>query len=455
MTGMDLTILFAYFLAIVWIGMKAASRRKEGMEDYVLAGRSLTTPAFVSTLVPTFYGGLLGVGEFSWEHGLANWLVMGAPYYIFTLIYALFFAGKIRIHPGSTMPDHFEKAYGRRMAIAAACLIFLLTCPADELLMAAMLIGWATGWPLAAAFAAAVAIGMACLFKGGFRSDYATNRLQIIVMFAGFSLILPFAYRTLGGMDFLRRSLPSAHLRLFGGLSPFYVLTWYIIAVWTIVEPSFHQRVCAAKDARTARNGLLISVLFWCCFDFMTTFTGLYARALLPGLDQRMLAYPTLAREILPPAARGLFLAGLSSSMLASLESNLLISAYTLGKDALGRVFKLDEKSHESWTKLSLVASAALAAALAAWMPSVVELWYKIGSAIIPGLLLPLCAVYHEKIRITENRALLCSVGASVIGIAWVVHENLAGAYPLGLQPIYPGLAFSAVLWAFFLIKND
>ena len=33
-----------------------------------LAGRTLTLPLFVSTLVPTFYGGVLGIGEFTWQH---------------------------------------------------------------------------------------------------------------------------------------------------------------------------------------------------------------------------------------------------------------------------------------------------------------------------------------------------------------------------------------------------
>jgi len=377
MSKPDLIILALYFLAIVWVGMRASMKRRSGMEDYVLAGRSLSLPAFIATLVPTFYGGVLGVGEFTWKHGFANWLVMGLPYYLFTVIYALFFAGKIRLAHGLTIPDHLETAFGRKTALAGAALIFILTCPADEILMAAILVIWGTGWPLLWALAAVSAIGLIYLLKGGFRSDYFTNRIQIVMMFSGFALIFPFAYMALGGLDYIKHSVPVLHLKPLGGLSPGYVFTWYLIAIWTIVEPSFHQRACAAKDPKTAKNGMLISIAFWFVFDAMTTLSGLYARALMPELENPLMAYPMLAEKILPPVVLGLFIAGMSSSMLANLESNFLISALTLGKDVIGRIFNFSEQKQEKAVRISMLASAVMACAMALWMPSVVDLCIK------------------------------------------------------------------------------
>ena len=77
----DLAILAAYWLAILWVGFRAARARRAGMEDYVLAGRRLTLPMSVATLVTTFYGGVLGIGEFAWASGLSNWLIMGQFYW--------------------------------------------------------------------------------------------------------------------------------------------------------------------------------------------------------------------------------------------------------------------------------------------------------------------------------------------------------------------------------------
>ena len=112
----DLIIVGAFLSATVGLG--AFVRKREGIEDYVLASRTLTLPQFVATLVPTFYGGVLGVGEFTWTSGLSNWTAQAFPYYVFAALYAIFLAERVRLEPGLTIADHLEGAYGRRAAIA-------------------------------------------------------------------------------------------------------------------------------------------------------------------------------------------------------------------------------------------------------------------------------------------------------------------------------------------------
>ena len=72
------TLIVAAFLAAC-LGLGARQRREESHEGWILAGRTLTLPLFVATLVPTFYGGVLGIGEFTWTAGLSNWTVMALP----------------------------------------------------------------------------------------------------------------------------------------------------------------------------------------------------------------------------------------------------------------------------------------------------------------------------------------------------------------------------------------
>ena len=50
-----------------------------GAAEYLVMGRTLALPAFVATLVSTWYGGVLGVGEYSYRYGISNWLVFGLP----------------------------------------------------------------------------------------------------------------------------------------------------------------------------------------------------------------------------------------------------------------------------------------------------------------------------------------------------------------------------------------
>ena len=442
---LDAGLVLAFLAAAVWLGARA--KRLGGVEDYVLASRALTLPQFVATLVPTFYGGVLGVGEFTWTAGLSNWTVMALPYYVFAAAYAVFLAEKVRLQPGLTIADHLETAYGRRAAILGAGLVFLLAAPADDMLMAGTLISHLSGLRVSLATAAAGAAALVLVWRGGLRSDAAANRLQIVVMFAGFALVLPYAYRLIGGPAALAAKLPPGHLSWSGGMTPWKIIGWWLIAVWTIVDPAFHQRCAAAESPAVARRGILVSIAFWAVFDLMTTAAGLYARAAVPTLAQPMLAYPALAAAAMPVFARGLFLAGISASIFAALQAKSLLAAVSLGRDLGSRVKPADAAGVQRRVHAALIAAALLSLILTTLVPSVVDLWYAVGSAVIPGLLLPMLGVYLPRWRVSGNWALASSVCGFTASLGWVIAARRLGAPPFGLEPPFPGLILSALIW--------
>src|SRR5512143_525229 len=126
-----LIVLYFGFLAAVWAG---AFGRRLGALDYLVAGRRVTLPAFVATLVATWYGGILGVGEYAWRYGVANWLVFGAPYYLGAALFALFLARRAREAELLTLPDLLHRAYGRRAALVGAVAVFVNAAPAAYVL---------------------------------------------------------------------------------------------------------------------------------------------------------------------------------------------------------------------------------------------------------------------------------------------------------------------------------
>ncbi|MBI2387636.1 MAG: hypothetical protein HYV14_16745 [Elusimicrobia bacterium] len=427
----DAMIVAGFLLACLYLGARA--RRSEDLEGWILAGRTLTLPVFVATLVPTFYGGVLGIGEFTWSAGLSNWTVMALPYYVFAGLYAAFLAGRVRTTAGLTIPDHLESAYGRPMALMGALLVFILASPADELLMAGSLLGHMTGLPVAAASLVAALVALTLIWRGGLRSDAAANRLQFVVMFAGFALVIPFAWHAVGSPLAMARKLPAGHLSWTGGLSAMQLIGWWLIAVWTIVDPSFHQRCAAAESPAVARKGILISIAFWALFDLMTTTAGLYARAALPALGSPTLAFPLLADAVMPPVARGLFIAGVSASLFAALQGTAMLAAACLGKARL---------------RAGLVLTMLLSYALSRLVPSIVGLWYAVGSAAIPGLLLPMLGVYLPALRVPGAWAAASSAAGWLVSLSWVVAARIEGAPPLGVEPMFPGLLASGALWA-------
>ncbi|MEK7388154.1 MAG: hypothetical protein AAB036_00500 [Elusimicrobiota bacterium] len=432
-------LIVSVFLASC-LGLGARQYRDDSSEGWILAGRTLTLPLFVSTLVPTFYGGVLGIGEFTWTAGLSNWLVMALPYYVFSGIYALFLAERVRLTPGLTIPDHLRSAYGRPTALLGAVLLFVLASPADELLMAGTLLEHLSGLSAATASAVAGFLALALIWRAGLRSDVSANRLQIVAMFAGFALIIPYSWHALGSPADLAARLPSGHLTATGGLGIWKLASWWLLALWTIVDPSFHQRCAAAANPAVAKRGILISILFWAVFDFMTTLAGLYARAALPSLDAPILAFPRLADAVMPAVARGLFFAGISASLFAALQSTSMIAAACLGHQHL---------------RTGLILTMMLSFALSRLQPSVVELWYGIGSAAIPGLLLPVLGVYFPRWRVTGPWALYSSSSGAAASLLCLLLYRLIGRAPWTPEPLLAGLALSSAVWTYGRLRSS
>lgn len=418
-------------------------------EAYLLDGRRLTLPMFVATLVSSWYGGILGVGEYSYQYGLSQWVVFGVPYYLFAGVFAWFLAERVQQSTSISIPDRLEQVYGPRVGKVGALFTFLMVSPAPEMLMVAVLVQLLFGGSLVLCMLVGTLLSTLYLWLGGFRSVTATNYLEFAMMYLGFIMILPFAYAHFGGFDFLKANLPPQHLTATGGKSTQYILVWFFIALSTLVEPGFHQRCEAALTPQVARRGIQVSIGFWFLFDALTVTTGLYARAALPGLAEPALAYPMLAAKVLPSGFLGLFYVGLLATVMSTLVSNAFLAGQTLGRDLLGRIFGGDPVR---FTRLGLALALGLAGLLSWLKPSVVDLWYSVGSCLVPAMLLPLLLSYFPHRRPSGSIALgMMGVGAFT-AMGWMVlgelqRTELGVQYPLGLEPLYPALLSTVLLW--------
>ncbi len=459
LSTIDIILIAGYFAGVLLIGF-LSSRKNSDSADFLLAGRSLTLPIFVMTLVSTWYGGILGVGEFSYLYGISNWVVQGVPYYFFAIVFALFLAKRIRSSNLLTIPDKLHQAYDLKTAVLGSFLTFILMTPAPYILMLAVLLQLVTGWSYVLCLLIGTVATTAYLFYGGFRSDVNTDVFEFILMFIGFGIILPFAYSTFGGFEFIQQHVPPLHLTWNGGNSTQFVLVWFFIALWTLVDPAFHQRCYAAKSGSVARNGILVSIIFWFIFDAMTATAGLYARAALPALQQPVMAYPLLAELTLPPVAKGLFYIGMLATIMSTLNSLAFISATTIGRDIIWRVRREpDETNVARYTRYGLMFTAVLSIALALLIPSVIKLWYAIGTVIIPGLLIPLVTSYFDRWRIHARYAFGAMLFGWLTSLGWLISGWSNGlvdtSYALGIEPMYPGLLVSVVVWGLGMKRRE
>ena len=454
---LDSLVIFSYFGFVLFIGFKLWQKeRQSDVVTFLLAGRQLTLPSFVATLVSTWYGGILGVGEYSYKYGISNWLVFGVPYYVAAAIFGIFIAKKARSIGLYTIPHQLEKAYGKTVSLIGAFFVFIMTVPAAYVLMLAVLIKFLFGITLLPGLIIGTLISTIYVLIGGFRSVIRTDVVQFSLMFLSFLILLPAAFFHYGGISFLKSNLPATHFVWHGGLGAQSIIVWFFIALATLIEPSFYQRCFAAKTEKIAQRGIFVSILFWIFFDFLTTFTGLYARAALPDLTDPVTSYLALSEKLLPPFAMGLFVAGLLATIMSTIDSYSFLAAMTFGRDFLWQINpKKPREKIKLYTRYGLVISGILAILIAYFAQSVIRIWKDLGSIGTPALVLPMAVSFFPKLKLHRNWALLSIIGSATISGVWLFSRYFYdGRYLLGIEPIYPGLAFSVIIFVFNLFRQ-
>lgn len=417
-------------------------------EDYLLSSRTLSLPAMVATLVTTWYGGILGVGEFIYTNGISAWVIFGLPYYFFAALFAFFIAPKIRSAKYLSIPDLLYQNYGKSVGLLGSFFILFITSPAPYILITGILVSYLFGLNLALSVIIAALFSMIYIFKGGFRSVVQTDKFQFVLMFGGFAILMIYLYTDFGSPADSFKNLTEKQKSFSGGLNFQEIIVWFLIASWTFIDPGFHQRTAAAKNPKVAKNAILVSILFWFIFDMMTLWTGIYATSLIPNADPLMI-YPLIAEKVLPPLLKALFIIGLLAIVMSTVDSFSFLSAQTFGRDIIAFWNKKDsDQEIKHYTQIGLFVTAIVSLVLIWWMPSVVQLWYNLGSFFIPPLMIPILYALFGRKKLRQKNILWLMTGSFSVTLLWYVSRFLlSDGYLWGLEPFIPGLIVSIIIF--------
>jgi SSS family solute:Na+ symporter len=453
---LDGVMVAVFFACILALGF-SARLRDNSMLQYLAAGRALAVGPFVATLVCTWYGGILGVGESVSYYGVGTWLLLGVPYYVFAVLYAFYFAERVRGAEQISIPERLANRWGKTAGLVAAGLVFLLAVPAAHVLMLGVLLNAITGIAQWKCIVLAAFVGSLFLYRGGLLADVRASMLAFITMYLGFAVMVGFClWHYPPGQTFSH--LDPKLLTFTGGQGPVTIIGFFLLGAWTMVDPGFHQRVASAESPRASRKGTLICVFFWFIFDMLSMAAGLYAIALLNPKTPGLRLFPDLGDHVLPSGLKGLFLCGMLGTILCAMVGYTLVSGATLGRDLAGRIWpESSEATVKQWIRVGIVAGCLVAVLLALYIDSVVDLWYQWGGAVIGALLLPVSAAYLPamKLRASPKWVVASMTAAFFISFAWLVYGKrtdhpdlsvkIAGVdVPIGT--LVPGLIISALV---------
>jgi SSS family solute:Na+ symporter len=339
--GWDWVVIGLYFGVLVGIVWWSA-RRQKSSEDYFLAGRNvgwfvIGASLFASNIGSEHLVGLAGSGA---ESGMAMahyelhaWclLVLGWVFVPFYSRSAVF-----------TMPEFLERRYNAtsRWILSLVSLVAYVFTKVSVSLYAGGIVfrallpedafgGLDTFW--VGAVTVMVLTGIYTVL-GGLRAVVYTDAMQAVVLIVGSIFITAYGLAELGGWGELRRLCGSQHFNMWRPANdpqfPWAGILFGapIVGLWYwCTDQYIVQRTLAAKNVKVARRGTIFGAYLKLTPVFLFIIPGMIAYALvkagkleLPASD---LAFPTLAKALLPIGLRGLVVGGLLAALMSSLSS--------------------------------------------------------------------------------------------------------------------------------------
>ena len=420
-SGIDYAIIIIYLSGMVGVGFWFAKKHKD-FDDFFLAGRSLTTPLLITTLISTYYGidVLFGDTQLAFTDGVVAWFGYARPTYAFFLIAALLLAKRLREDNFKSLPDILQYYYGGNTRYVGAVTSFIYSLPALSLYGFGMLGEVVFGWQPILGMLVLGGIALIYTITGGFWAVALTDSIQFVMMCLVIAIAFPFAMDFVGGFNTMIEKLPGSYFDTMGDLNIFLIIIYASTGLSILVEPTFYQRIFAAKSYKNVRNALIIGIFIWGSYDWIITILAMAAKTgtLIPNTsafintsdfiplidpdikpDRSLLTIMILS---LPIGVLGLFLAGVLSTEMSTLDSYCLVAGGNIAYDIYKPAIKPDATDAEliKTTRYGILLSWVLGFGVAVIFKQMLGLWVFLASILISSTLVPiLLGLYINNFR--------------------------------------------------------
>lgn len=452
MEVLDLSIFAGYLILLIVIGWRV-SRKTTSFREFTVAGRSLNYPQMTTTIVATFYGAtaLLGVAGFAYGCGIgAIWLCI--PFYIGSLLVALFLVRRISKFSKFTMPEAIGSMFDRRCRVLSASLLIFYCLIPESIIAIGVISHSLLGIPVELGMILAAAVVILYTLLGGLRAVVRTDVLQFFLMGAGLAIIVLVGLGTFGGFGGVWHSIPADLKSLSGGLSVWDILAFSIIfGSLPLVSAQLYQRFFSSSSWKVSRRALLTAIACWVIFDIAIITAGLMARVQNPALADPDSALPSLGMGLLPVGVRGFFMAALLAAVMSTADSFLHVAASSFSNDIYRFMGKRRDERRMLWVaRGAVVAFGLLSLVLALWLQTIVSAIFFLLTVWISGMLLPIILSYKFKLK--ARTAFVGMLSGTIASISCKIISSVA--MPEYADPISLFVGLGACLLGLIVAKR-
>ena len=283
------SIILTLVLSILFLGLGIAySRKHQGINNYLVANRSIGTFSLTASLVSSALGAWILFGPAS----AATWGGIGAVIgYALGTAFPLFILISLgqkfrKIYPkGKTLIEVIRIKFGTKLfkLILFLSIFYMTIFLIAEVTAVSILINYISGTELWITALIIILSSLVYTLYGGLRASIFTDNIQFIVLIS--LLVIVFSYlisfnSSEFNLEFIKSNKPS--LLSLNYLPNFTAgLTFFIaVAATNLFHQGNWQRVYAAKDNEVLRKSLIISFLIIIPIVFFMGFSGLVAVSL-------------------------------------------------------------------------------------------------------------------------------------------------------------------------------
>jgi SSS family solute:Na+ symporter/sodium/proline symporter len=425
------------------------SRTTKTQEDFMVAGRTVSTWFLVGTLVCTWVGSgsLFGGAGLAFREGIGDlWMSAGAWAGIL-IVY--FLAHRVRRIAQFTVADLLEKRYTplARVLGTVTVTVAYMAIAGYQFRGAGRLLNLVTadlpgGLPQISVeqgrmIACAVVIVFTLL--AGMVSIVSVDIFNGVLMIGGVLLALPLALSAVGGIGQVVATVPPTHFALFGQHGPLWAFGVFFPTFFLLLgESSMYQKFFAAKDEASARRavlGMVVGVVIIETVLALLAVVGAGKYWNLPpfrgadgGLDapvtETIILY--LARHDLPAIAGCLLLGASMAIIFSTANTFLMIPSTNLARDIYQRFLRPQATEGEIvlFQRIAIVVLGLLAYLLATRFTTILQMAFTAYTMVGAGLTPALLAAFLWK-RVTAAGG-TASVAAGMMVTALITWQQSA-----------------------------
>ena len=437
-------------LIIVGAGIYAGTRVKDE-KDFSGAARKAGSAVVAGTIMGTLVGGssTIGTAQLAFRFGLDGWwFTLGAG--IACLFLGTFMLGPLYRSNKSTIPQFLTGTYGDAIGPIASVFtsIGIFINVIGQGLAAVALLTSMVHVSATYALLISTALVLAYVLAGGLQGTGIVGTIKLTLLYGAVIAAGGIALYKFGGMSGLFEAFPERFpwFSLFGRGFSLDFAAGFSLVVGVLSTQTYIQAVLSAKSFKHARRGALISAFFIPPVGIGGVLVGMYMKAhaaSFPGMKSGDVL-PTFILHYMPPLLGGVVLATLLVAVIGTWAGLSLGISTMLTRDIYKRY--VDKKADD---KRTLLVQRVLILCICAI--TIVAVSSSLGGLILGfsflsmGLrgcsaLFPLLGAMFFKRFVTPAAGITAAIMGPLTDLIWHL------MYPKGLDPLYPGLAVSAVV---------